>query len=130
MINLASGERPEQMLALAATPALPGMMCLGHPLTMGRLFLEAEGTPGRDQVTVLSYNLWQERFDGDPKLLGQAIRIDGKRYTVVGVLGKAPCDHLPWRLWIPLSPSICRCRTNGSRAPATSPRSTVNSGSG
>ena len=101
MVNLAGGDRPEQMRAQVATPGLPGMMCLGHPLAMGRLFLEEEGAPGRDQVVLLSHNLWQERFGGDPNVLGQAIRIDGKSFTVVGVLGKAPCDHLPWRLWIP-----------------------------
>ncbi len=101
MVNLAGGDRPEQMISQVATPGLPGMMCAGHPLAMGRLFLEEEGTPGRDQVVILSHNLWQERFGGDPNVLGQAIRIDGKSFTVVGVLGKAPCDHLPWRLWIP-----------------------------
>ena len=101
MVNLASGDRPEQMSAQVATPGLPGMMCLGHPLALGRLFLEEEGTPGRDQVVILSHKLWQERFGGDPNLVGQAIRIDGKSFTVVGVLGRAPCDHLPWRLWIP-----------------------------
>jgi putative ABC transport system permease protein len=101
MVNLAGGDRPEQMRAQVATPGLPMMMCLGHPLAMGRLFLEEDGTPGREQVVILSHNLWQERFGGDPNVLGQAIRIDGKPYTVVGVLGKAPCDHLPSRLWIP-----------------------------
>ena len=101
MVNLAGGDRPEQMRAQVATPGLPGMMCLGHPLALGRLFLEEEGTPGRDQVVILSHKLWQERFGGDPNVVGQAIRIDGKSFTVVGVLGKAPCDHLPWRLWIP-----------------------------
>jgi putative ABC transport system permease protein len=101
MVNLAGGDRPEQLRAQAATPGLPGMMCLGHPLAMGRLFLEEEGTPGRDQVVILSHKLWQERFGGDSNVLGQAIRVDGKAFTVVGVLGKTPCDHLPWRLWIP-----------------------------
>ena len=101
MVNLAGGDRPEQVRAQFATPGLPGMMCLGYPPAMGRLFLEEEGTPGRDQVVILSHNLWQERFGGDPNVLGQAIRIDSKVFIVVGVLGKAPCDHLPWRLWIP-----------------------------
>jgi putative ABC transport system permease protein len=101
MVNLAGGDRPEQMRAQVATPGLPAMMCAGHPLAKGRLFLDEEGTPGKDQVVILSHNLWQERFAGDPNVLGQAIRIDGKPFTVVGVLGKAPCDHLPWRLWIP-----------------------------
>jgi putative ABC transport system permease protein len=101
MVNLAGGDRPEQVRAQFATPGLPGMMCSGHPLAMGRLFLEEEGTAGRDQVVILSHNLWQERFGGDSNVLGQAIRIDSKAFTVVGVLGKAPCDHLPWRLWMP-----------------------------
>jgi putative ABC transport system permease protein len=101
MVNLGGGDGPEQMRAQFATPGMPGMMCHGHPLAVGRLFLEEEGTPGRDQVVILSHNLWQERFGGDPNVLGQSIRIDGKAFTVVGVLGKAPCDHLPWRLTIP-----------------------------
>jgi len=101
MVNLAGGDRPEQMRAQFATPGMPAMMCGGHPLALGRLFLEEEGTPGKDQVVILSHNLWQERFGGDPNVLGQAIRIDGKAFTVVGVLGKAPCDHLPWRLTMP-----------------------------
>jgi MacB-like periplasmic core domain len=45
MVNLAGGDRPEQMRAQVATPGLPGMMCFGHPLALGRLFLEEEGTP-------------------------------------------------------------------------------------
>ena len=101
MVNLAGGDRPEQMRAQSATPGLSDMMCRGYPLAIGRQFLEEEGTPGRDQVVILSHNLWQERFGSDPNVLGQAIRIDAKAFTVVGVLGKAPCDHLPWRLTIP-----------------------------
>ena len=113
MVNLAGGDRPEQMRAQVGTPGLPGMMCLGHPLAMGRLFLEEEGTPGRDQVVILSHNLWQERFGGDPNVLGQAIRIDGKPFTVVGVLGKAPA---------------ITCRGgSGSRAPSRRTRSIATS---
>jgi len=101
MVNLAGGDRPEQLRAQLATPGMPAMMCGGHQLALGRLFLEQEGTPGKNQVVILSHNLWQERFGGDPNVLGQAIRIDGKAFTVVGVLGKAPCDHLPWRVTLP-----------------------------
>jgi putative ABC transport system permease protein len=101
MVNVAGADRPEQVRAQAATPGLPAMMCQGHPPAMGRMFLEEEGTPGRDQVVILSHNFWQERFGGDPNVLSQTLRIDGKIFTVVGVLGKAPCDHLRWRLWIP-----------------------------
>ncbi|MGH9161523.1 MAG: ABC transporter permease, partial [Vicinamibacteraceae bacterium] len=100
MVNV-GGDRPEQMRAQVATPGLPGMQCGGHPLALGRLFLEEEGTPGRDQVVILSHNFWQERFGGDPNVIGQALRINGKPYTVVGVLGEAPCGHLPWGLWMP-----------------------------
>jgi putative ABC transport system permease protein len=71
------------------------------PARDGAAVSQEEGTPGRDQGVILSHKLWQERFGGDPNVLGQAIRIDSKVFTVVGVLGQAPCDLLPWRLWIP-----------------------------
>ena len=47
----------------AVSSFLP-MLGFGHPLAIGRDFLEAEGTLGREQVVILRYSLWQERFGG------------------------------------------------------------------
>ena len=102
-VSLGSGGAPMQLEAGTPAPGFLPMLGFGHPLAIGRDFLEAEATLGREQVVILSYSLWQERFGGDRSILGQAIRIDGKPYEVVGVLGQGPADNIQFRLWIPLA---------------------------
>jgi predicted permease len=36
-------------------------------------------------VVVLSYRFWQRRYNGDPKVIGRTIQLDGKNYTIIGV---------------------------------------------
>lgn len=48
---------------------------------LGRLFSEHE----RDEI-VLSWPLFQERFDADPRVIGRSVTIDGRALTIVGVL--------------------------------------------
>ena len=55
---------------------------LGAPVAHGRGF--AEGDPG--DVVVLHYHFWQKHFNGDPSVVGRAINLDGRSYTVLGVL--------------------------------------------
>ena len=58
---------------------------LGVAPLLGRLFLPGENEKGGDQVVILGHSLWQRRFAGDRKILGKAIALDGKPFTVVGV---------------------------------------------
>ncbi len=102
-VNLATLDRPENVVAGLATPGFLGMLGYGHPLALGRTFLEEEGVVGRDQVVILTYRLWQDRFGGDPDIVGKAIRIDDRPYTVVGVLGEGPADHQQNKVWMPLA---------------------------
>lgn len=102
-VNLATNDRPEQVQVGPATPGFLAMFGYGHPLALGRTFVEEEGTPGKDQVVILSHRLWQERFGGDPKIVGRQIRIDGMPHSVVGVLGAGPPDGNQNRLWVPLA---------------------------
>jgi predicted permease len=59
---------------------------LGVEPVLGRSFRESELTYQTDQVAVLGYDLWRERFGGDPGVLGQTVRLDGIPRVVVGVL--------------------------------------------
>jgi predicted permease len=56
-----------------------------HPAS-GRDFTQEEDTPGGEQVAILSDGLWRRRFGADPELLGKAVSINSKEYTVVGIM--------------------------------------------
>ena len=54
---------------------------------LGRFFMPAEDRDGRDDVVVLSYSLWREKFQGDPQVIGRSILINSRPHTIVGVAG-------------------------------------------
>lgn len=69
---------------------------LGAPLALGRGFLpEEDAAPGTHAVTILGYRTWKGRFAGDPGILGRAVQLNGRPYTVVGVAHEAFTGSLP-----------------------------------
>jgi putative ABC transport system permease protein len=59
---------------------------LGVKPALGRGFLpEEDRTPGERAVVVIGYKLWQNRFGGDPAVVGRAIKLNGHSFTIVGV---------------------------------------------
>ncbi len=102
-LSLVSGGQPMQVNTGVAAPGFMPLLGFGHPLALGRDFLEAEGTPGREQVAILSHALWRERFSADPRIIGKTIRLDGKAVEVVGVLGAGAGDNIQHRMWVPLA---------------------------
>jgi len=53
---------------------------------LGRTFRPEEDEPGTDGVVVLSDALWRTRFGGDPRVIGQDLRLNGRPHTVIGVM--------------------------------------------
>jgi putative ABC transport system permease protein len=85
---------------------------LGQPPLHGRAFLPQEDAPNKDRVAILSYGLWERRFGGDLKILGQAIKLDNVPITVVGIMppgfdfpnpaeGAHMSGHM--QLWVPVA---------------------------
>lgn len=59
---------------------------LGLRPAAGRFFLpEEDRTPGTHPVIVINHRLWQRRFGGDPRVVGQTVRLNARPFTVVGV---------------------------------------------
>jgi len=52
----------------------------------GRTFVEADDRAGAEAVLVLGYAYWQNRFGGDPNVIGQVFEMNDRPHTVVGVL--------------------------------------------
>src|SRR5437870_2794231 len=53
---------------------------------LGRTYFAGEDQPGRNDVVVLSYELWQQHFGSRSGALGQTVKIDGLPYTIIGVM--------------------------------------------
>jgi putative ABC transport system permease protein len=82
--NLTGAGEPERVqVAIVSASFFPLLRV--QPL-LGRGFLTEEETPGKNNVVVLSYGLWQRRFGGDPGILNQSVNLSGNVCTVVGVL--------------------------------------------
>ena len=59
---------------------------LGAKALLGRLLLPEEDNPGKPQVVILSDRIWKRVFSSDPEIVGKSITLDGKPFTVAGVL--------------------------------------------
>ncbi len=81
---------------------------LGVAPMMGRYFTQQEDDQ-KEQVVVLSYPLWQKRFNGNPHVLGTKILLDRKPYVVIGVMPRgfefplSPGLLNHTELWVPMS---------------------------
>ena len=65
---------PSLFRVLRATPAV------------GRLFRESDAARGAAPVVVLAYTMWQQRFGGDPNVIGRRLAIDGVDHRIVGIV--------------------------------------------
>ena len=69
---------------------------LGAPPTLGRGFLPDEAAePGAHPVVVLGYSFWQTRFGSDPTVVGRALIVNGRAWTVIGVARKGFKGAMP-----------------------------------
>lgn len=81
---------------------------LGVEPALGRAFTQQEDD-NSSPVAIISYPMWQERFQGDRNVLGLTIDLDRRPYTIIGVMPRNfefPIDagRLSHRdLWLPLS---------------------------
>ena len=82
--NLTGMERPEQLRVSHVTPDFLRVLA-AEPL-IGRTFREDEGGPEDTPVAVIGESLWRDRFAGDNAVLNQTMMLDGRAYTIVGVM--------------------------------------------
>ena len=69
----------------------------------GRLFAESDGDVGHEHVAILTYGYWQRQFGGG-EVIGHDIRLNGERYTIVGVVPESFGFLNPdVRIYVPLA---------------------------
>src|SRR6266480_301772 len=82
--NLAGEDKPERISGATVTAGV--LRLLGVSPIKGRFFEPEECTLGRDNVVIISARLWQRRFNSDPQIIGTQLLLNGKSFTVVGVM--------------------------------------------
>ena len=98
-VNFGRG-RPERLQGARVSAEL--FPLLGIDPVRGRHFLPEEDRPAARHVALVSYGLWQRRFDGDPGVLGRTIDLDDEPHEIVGVLPE-DCRFPHFQdIWTPL----------------------------
>ncbi|HZU25287.1 MAG TPA: ABC transporter permease [Bryobacteraceae bacterium] len=75
---------PENVTGEAVSPNFLSLLG-AHPF-LGRDFYPAEEKPGAAPVVLLSYQLWQSHFGADRNVMGRTVTLDGRAFTIIGVL--------------------------------------------
>jgi putative ABC transport system permease protein len=82
--NLSGVAQPESIDGYAVSPNF--LALLGVRPVLGRDLLPSEERPGTAPVILLSYQLWQSHLGGDPGVIGRSITLDGRSFSIVGIL--------------------------------------------
>jgi predicted permease len=119
-VTLTGREQPERLDGLRTQSTL--LQMLGAKALLGRTLLPEEDAPGKPQVAVLSYRVWQRLFNSDPSIVGKSITLNGEAVTVVGVLtrdfmlnaevmpAEGPMDKIDVFQPLPLGPDAAQRR--------------------
>lgn len=83
-VNLVQGSVAKRVEAIEMTPEV--MIAMRTPPLLGRTFARGDGEPGRTNVAVLSYRLWQNSFGGAMNIVGSKIRLNSEPVDVIGVM--------------------------------------------
>lgn len=99
-VNLTGDGPPEQVEAAGMTFGLLPLLGLGT--VVGRDFLPEEDRPGAPGTVLLSHGFWGRRFASDRSVIGRTLTLDGKPYTIIGVLPPEIELLEKAEIWLPL----------------------------
>ena len=90
---------------------------LGVDALHGRLLQPGDDDPAQPLVTVVSFEMWRDRFGSDPELVGRSVTLDGEPHVVAGVL---PPDFV-----LPRGNQRLQCLISGCRCASTQDQLTM-----
>ena len=99
---ITEGIEPERFQGAAITWDM--FPILGVAPILGRHFNAEDDRPGAEPVVMLSHEVWQRRYQGDPSLVGRSVSVNGRPHTVIGIM--PPKFNFPedQKIWVALGP--------------------------
>jgi predicted permease len=82
--TLGGSQSPELVPQITASANI--FQVLGIHAAMGRTFSPEDGKAGHTNVLVLSQSIWKKFFNADPQIIGKSVPVNGRQFTVIGVL--------------------------------------------
>src|SRR5687768_4108052 len=100
-LTVTSGDEPQRVVGIQVSDGwLP---TIGVAPMHGRAFTREEEALGGDaRVVMLGHSLWQSRFSGSARALGETIGLDGVPHTIVGIMPPGYAYPYSAELWVPL----------------------------
>jgi putative ABC transport system permease protein len=108
--TLTGAGEPEVLERAGVTSAF--FPTLGAQFALGRNFLADEDRPGGERVAIISYRLWQRRFNSDPHIIDRAVTLSDQSHTIIGVLQPDFRFIQPVDLWTPKALDAARELSN------------------
>jgi putative ABC transport system permease protein len=107
---------PEGAIHVDGGEVLPNFFSVlrAEPL-MGRAFREDEAQPGRDGEAILSYRFWQRQLGGEPHILGRTLELNGRGFTVIGVMPRTLAYPSTAEVFVPLSATAAQKQDRTNR---------------
>ena len=83
---------------------------------LGRVLDESDERAGAAPVVVLGHDVWTERFDRDPQIVGRTVQLGSGFATVVGVMPEGYAFPMAHELWLPLRTDVAGLEPRGGVA--------------
>src|SRR5438309_3476230 len=99
-INVTYKEKPQRYTGGYVTEDF--FKIIGVSPVLGRDFTIEDNKPGAEKVTILGDEIWRRDFNADPNIVGQAVTINGKPATIIGVMPAGFKFPVSEELWTPL----------------------------
>lgn len=112
--NYTDGSDPERIPGKQVTANF--FQTLGVNPILGRTFLPEEDKPGAAPTVMVGYNLWNRRFHSDKNLLDKQLLLNGRSYTVVGIMPEDFSFYSDSDLYVPLGLNADKMAERGSHS--------------
>ena len=117
-VNITIKQQPQRLQGAYVTENF--FSVLGVKPAMGRDFTADDNRPEAARVALISHQIWQNEFHGDPAILGLGVRINGRAATIIGVMPKGFAFPQNEQVWLPLFNTFAPPRPTSASSPASS----------
>ncbi|HKG93075.1 MAG TPA: ABC transporter permease, partial [Gemmatimonadaceae bacterium] len=107
-VNVSGTEKPERFDGAFSSANLFAVLRV-RPI-LGRGLQPADDKFGAPYVAVIGYQMWKDRFGGDPNVIGTTIRANGRPTTIVGVMPEKFAFPGNESVWVPLQLDVLKLK--------------------